>query len=43
MDTEIKDKRNLPAFNETAIIPKDNKIQQLKKNEAAVRLNKPKP
>jgi hypothetical protein len=43
MDTEIKDKRNVPAFNETAIIPKDNKSQQLKKNEAEVRLNKPKP
>ncbi|PNX73805.1 putative mediator of RNA polymerase II transcription subunit 26b-like protein, partial [Trifolium pratense] len=43
MDTEIKDKRNLPAFNETAIVPKENKIQQLKKNDAAVRLNKPKP
>ncbi|KAK2362957.1 hypothetical protein P8452_66202 [Trifolium repens] len=43
MDTEIKDKRNVPAFNETAIIPKDNKSQQLKKNEAEMRLNKPKP
>ncbi|GAU17840.1 hypothetical protein TSUD_329660 [Trifolium subterraneum] len=40
MDTEIKDKRNVPAFNGTAIIPKDNKSQQLKKNEAEVRQNK---
>ncbi|CAL5193301.1 unnamed protein product [Lathyrus oleraceus] len=40
-DTLVKDKRNFPVFNATAIPSNDNKSQQMKKTEAAVRLNKP--
>ncbi|XP_058737833.1 probable mediator of RNA polymerase II transcription subunit 26b [Vicia villosa] len=40
-DTLVKDKRNFPVFNATAIPANDNKSQQMKKTEAAVRLNKP--
>lgn len=40
-DTLVKDKRNFPGFNATAIPANDNKSQQMKKTEAAVRLNKP--
>ncbi|CAI8613812.1 unnamed protein product [Vicia faba] len=40
-DTLVKDKRNFPVFNATAITANDNKSQQMKKTEAVVRLNKP--
>lgn len=41
LGSQTKDKRNFPASNETAVTAKDNKSQHMKKNEAAVRHNKP--
>lgn len=38
---QVTDKRKLQASNETTLAGNDNKSQQMKKNEAAVRLYKP--
>lgn len=41
LDNQVLERRKLPTSHETAITTREVKIQQTKKNEAPVRMNKP--